>query len=291
MKRAILLALLIGLPSVMALRLARADSIDLKQEGGTFVIPVLINDKITLDFMIDSGAADVSIPADVFSTLTRTGTVSPRDLLDKQEYVLADGSKQQSQRFRIRSLRIGAFELRNVIASVAPRAGSLLLGQSFLSRLQSWSIDNQRQALLINRLPASGADSNAPHSYAAPPSNWVTLGMSTSGQEEIFVDTSSIRVAGDIRRTWIKMVYSPQAQKDPTDADAANDWWTYQMGRVAFNCDEETWSLEAVTTYHANGDVNVRPSAEGLFPTPWAPVAPGTAERIEIHLICSLGNR
>ena len=42
MKRAILLALLIGLPSVMALRLARADSIDLKQEGGTFVIPVLV---------------------------------------------------------------------------------------------------------------------------------------------------------------------------------------------------------------------------------------------------------
>ena len=36
-------------------------------EGGTYVVPVLINDAITLDFVVDSGAADVSIPADVVS--------------------------------------------------------------------------------------------------------------------------------------------------------------------------------------------------------------------------------
>jgi Aspartyl protease len=42
-------------------------------QGGTFVIPVLINGQITLNFTIDSGAADVSIPADVVSTLIRTG--------------------------------------------------------------------------------------------------------------------------------------------------------------------------------------------------------------------------
>jgi hypothetical protein len=35
------------------------------------MVPVVINDKITLDFTIDIGAADVSIPADVFSTLRR----------------------------------------------------------------------------------------------------------------------------------------------------------------------------------------------------------------------------
>ena len=45
----------------------------LKKEGGTFVVPVEINGAITLDFTVDSGAADVSVPADVFSTLARTG--------------------------------------------------------------------------------------------------------------------------------------------------------------------------------------------------------------------------
>jgi hypothetical protein len=38
----------------------------LKKQGGIFVVPVQINGAITLDFTVDSGAADVSVPADVF---------------------------------------------------------------------------------------------------------------------------------------------------------------------------------------------------------------------------------
>lgn len=51
--------------------------IQLKSDGGIFVVPVLINGAITLDFVVDSGASDVSIPADVASTLIRTGTIGP----------------------------------------------------------------------------------------------------------------------------------------------------------------------------------------------------------------------
>src|SRR4029077_6031670 len=53
---------------------SNGDGIPLLVQGGTFVIPVLINGQITLNFTIDSGASDVSIPADVVSTLIRTGT-------------------------------------------------------------------------------------------------------------------------------------------------------------------------------------------------------------------------
>ncbi len=126
-----------------------SDVVPLKLEGGTYLVPVVINDKITLNFTVDSGASDVSIPADVFSTLVRTGTVSQSDLRDKQTYKLADGSIEESQRFRIRSLRVGSLELHDVIGSVAPSTGSLLLGQSFLSRTKSWSIDNQEHVLLL----------------------------------------------------------------------------------------------------------------------------------------------
>ena len=38
-------------------------------DGGTFRVPVTINDELTLKFVIDSGAADVSVPADVVMTL------------------------------------------------------------------------------------------------------------------------------------------------------------------------------------------------------------------------------
>lgn len=150
MKRLKLTARCVIVIGVLAVPGAYAESIPLKPEGGTFVLPVLINDKITLDFTLDSGAADVSIPLDVFSTLRRTRTISDDDLLEPAVYTLADGSVQRQLRFRIRSLRVGGLELRNVVGSVAPLRGSLLLGQSFLSRLQTWSVDNQRHALVLN---------------------------------------------------------------------------------------------------------------------------------------------
>ena len=122
----------------------------LKQNGGIFVVPVEINGAITLDFGVDSGAADVSVPADVFSTLTRTGTIKEADIISQEKYVLADGSASQSLTFLIRSLKVAGKVVRDVKAGVAPARGDLLLGQSFLGRFKSWSIDNTKHTLLLN---------------------------------------------------------------------------------------------------------------------------------------------
>jgi clan AA aspartic protease (TIGR02281 family) len=121
----------------------------LKKDGGTFVVPVQVNGAITLDFTIDSGAADVTVPADVFSTLTRTGTINDEDITGEQTYVLADGSKAKAVTFTIRSLRVGDKVVENVRGSVAPAQGSLLLGQSFLERFKSWSFDNTTHQLRL----------------------------------------------------------------------------------------------------------------------------------------------
>jgi hypothetical protein len=59
-----------------AARPAYPESITLKFEGGTYVVPVLINGKITLEFTLDCGAAEVSIPADVFGTLQRAAAAA-----------------------------------------------------------------------------------------------------------------------------------------------------------------------------------------------------------------------
>ena len=124
--------------------------VPVKKFGGTFTVPVHINGVITLDFMIDSGASDVSIPADVVSTLIRTGSIKTSDFTGEQIYRLADGSTVPSATFVIRSLKVGDRSLENVTASVAAIEGSLLLGQSFLNRFRSWSIDNERQMLILN---------------------------------------------------------------------------------------------------------------------------------------------
>lgn len=127
-----------------------ASEVALQRQGGTFVVPVLINNVLTLNFVIDSGAADVSIPADVVMTLIRTGTIRDTDFLGTETYRLADGSTIPSDTFRIRVLKVGDREVANVTAGIARVEGGLLLGQSFLNQFKSWSIDNQRQVLLLN---------------------------------------------------------------------------------------------------------------------------------------------
>jgi clan AA aspartic protease (TIGR02281 family) len=119
------------------------------KDSGVYRVPVLINNAITLDFIVDSGASDVSIPSDVVSTLIRAGTIKSTDFTGTQKYELADGSVVQSRIFRINSLKIGDIVVENVAASVADVAGDLLLGQSFLSHFKSWSVDNSTHSLII----------------------------------------------------------------------------------------------------------------------------------------------
>jgi hypothetical protein len=45
---------------------------------------------------------------------------------------------------------VGNREITNVTASIAPVKGGLLLGQSFLRQLGSWSIDNRRGVLVLD---------------------------------------------------------------------------------------------------------------------------------------------
>ena len=88
---------------------AQAESIPLVREHGMFVVPVVINGKITLNFTIDSGASDVSIPADVFSTLTRDGTVSQEDFLDEELHELTAALNKNPSGFVLDRYRLVAW--------------------------------------------------------------------------------------------------------------------------------------------------------------------------------------
>ena len=127
-----------------------AVEVPLQRRGGVPSIPVKINDALTLDFLVDSGAAAVSMPADVVQALLRLGTLAPADFRGSKDYRLADGSTLPAQTFQIRSLKVGGIDLQGVTGSMAPVNGSLLLGQSFLNRFRSWSIDNGRQVLVLD---------------------------------------------------------------------------------------------------------------------------------------------
>jgi clan AA aspartic protease (TIGR02281 family) len=122
----------------------------LKMSGG-LIAPVVINHALKLNFVVDSGASDVSIPADVFARLVNANTVTQADITGNRNYKNADGEVFQSKTFVIRSLKIGNIEAPRVQAKVSPSNAPPLLGQSFLKRFKSWSIDNSTQELILQR--------------------------------------------------------------------------------------------------------------------------------------------
>jgi Flp pilus assembly protein TadD len=132
---------------------AQAEEIPLSKEGGVYTIPVEINGVLTLQFILDSGAAEVLIPADVALTLIRAGTIQRSDFLPGRSYTLADGSTVQSPRFVLRRLKIGTRLLTQVPASIGDLSSMLLLGQSVLERFGTWSMDNQRRMLVLGPVP------------------------------------------------------------------------------------------------------------------------------------------
>ncbi|HYU11548.1 MAG TPA: aspartyl protease family protein [Stellaceae bacterium] len=131
------------------------EEIHLENQGGIYVVPVRINGALVLRFIVDSGASDVLIPADVVLTLARTGTIADGDFIGEQTYTLGDGSKVKSARFVLRELQVGDQVIRNVRASIGPVQSVPLLGQSFLSRLSTWTLDNERHFLVLGTERAS----------------------------------------------------------------------------------------------------------------------------------------
>ncbi|MBV9549697.1 MAG: retroviral-like aspartic protease family protein [Alphaproteobacteria bacterium] len=124
--------------------------IPLEPFNGAFVVPALLNGVLTEKFIVDSGSADVSLPAEIASRLKELGALKASDLLGSKTYMLADGSKVSSDIYRISSIAIGGTVVHDVTVRISPERSHLLLGQSFLSRLNSWSIDNAHKVMAIN---------------------------------------------------------------------------------------------------------------------------------------------
>ena len=271
--------LIVGL--LLAGSAVQAESIRLTREHGILMVPVLINSKISLNFTLDSGASDVSIPANVFSALVRAGTIAKSDLIDIGIYKLADGSTQRSQRFRIRSLKIGKIEIQNVTASVVPAAGVPLLGQTFLARLHSWSIDNQRQLLTIGMETLPPANSTKVGrerpNYEVPGPPWQYLMqydvLGRPGPKE-YIDVSSIRIAGPIRRAWLN------------DVPIVVTELRFSLTRWAFNCGDETYRLEASVDYYRDGHMEDYAFTR-KDPTDWQVAIPNSPGYKNMQAICA----
>jgi clan AA aspartic protease (TIGR02281 family) len=139
-----------GLPEQTAKIVAQAENVQIEKVGNTYRVPVRLNRTITLPFVLDTGATDLVIPADVALTLIRAGALRRSDFIGKRRYSLANGSEEVGDRVIIREVQVGQHAVGNVTAIVNPPASDLLLGQSFLSKFGTVTLDYKRLILLLS---------------------------------------------------------------------------------------------------------------------------------------------
>jgi clan AA aspartic protease (TIGR02281 family) len=127
------------------------NEIPLESDGhGGFCVSVRINGAMTAKFVVDSGASIVVLPKDMVEGLAKSGAIAETDRVGTDKYVTADGKRHKGERLMLRQLEVGGHIVTNVIADVAPAKAEPLLGQSFLAKFKSWTLDNRRHVLIIS---------------------------------------------------------------------------------------------------------------------------------------------
>jgi predicted aspartyl protease len=109
----------------------------------------MVNQTLSVPFALDTGAELVQIPLDVYLVLRRNGTISPSDERGAVIITTADGSSHKQPRFIIHELKVGDRIVTNVLGIVSLPNTVPLLGQEFLVRLGSYTIDNRRHVLTL----------------------------------------------------------------------------------------------------------------------------------------------
>jgi hypothetical protein len=110
---------------------------------------------------------------------------------------------------------------------------------------------------------------------------WVSV-FKVRGRLEGFVDVSSIRVTGSNRRAWIRIDFAPHTRRGV--AESADKWERSSVNLYEFNCDEESYRLQAITTYYEDGTTF---SLTASTARPWEAVVPDTIASAEMQSVCA----
>jgi clan AA aspartic protease (TIGR02281 family) len=109
--------------------------IKMEKTGGVYSIPCKVNG-ITLKFIFDTGASDVSLSLTEAMFMLKNGYLSKEDIGEQVYYQLANGDVAKGTKILLRKIEFGGFSLYNVSASIVHESSSpLLLGQTAISKL------------------------------------------------------------------------------------------------------------------------------------------------------------
>jgi aspartyl protease family protein len=126
---------------------ARKSIVKMRKESGVYYVPCKINGT-EMDFIFDTGASDITMSLTEALFLYKQGKLRDDDIVDTQQYQIADGSIHEGTVIVLRKVEIGDWVLSNVKASIVDNMGApLLLGQSALAEFGKISIDYHRNEI------------------------------------------------------------------------------------------------------------------------------------------------
>jgi clan AA aspartic protease (TIGR02281 family) len=115
-------------------------------DGHSLTLDVGIGQQTYL-FLLDTGATDMTVTADVADQLIAAGHAR---LHGEEPVILADGSKHTERTITIDAVTVGTHTVRNVHASVAPSGAPMLLGMDVLNRIGTFTIDAPNRTLTFH---------------------------------------------------------------------------------------------------------------------------------------------
>lgn len=135
--------------------------IKMRKENGVFFVPCKING-LSLDFIFDTGASDVSISSTEAMFMLKNGMLTKDDILGSERFADATGAISEGVVINLKSVEIQGMVLYNVKATIVNSATApLLLGQSAISKLGKVEIDFNKNTLCIH----SNGTTNTKNNY------------------------------------------------------------------------------------------------------------------------------
>jgi clan AA aspartic protease (TIGR02281 family) len=123
--------------------------IRMKKLGGVSVIPCKVNG-LSLDFIFDTGASDVSLSMTEAIFMLKNGYLSASDIIGSNKYSDANGNIAEGVVVNLKEISISGLIIYNVKASIVKNnKAPLLLGQSAISKLGKIQLDLKENTLMI----------------------------------------------------------------------------------------------------------------------------------------------
>ena len=120
---------------------------------GQYWVTTIVNKRLAVDFLIDTGANVIQIPQEIYEKLIKHGTIGQNDHLQMSYSEFADGSRKKQKNIVLSSVKVGSHLVKNVRAAISAKGTTPLLGTPVLDQLGSWRIDTARKRLVLADSP------------------------------------------------------------------------------------------------------------------------------------------